>query len=177
VQSIRPIPAQITYRGLLQERLAHACLRAARRDDGFTLAMVDIDDFRAVNDSYGNAAGAAVLKEIASRMKQCLRESDTVARLDGDEFALVLEGTADESAAARALDKVLAALGSPLYVNGERVAIELSIGACIYTANSAREDALLRCAEFALAAAKSAGGNCYRFFSQAAAPRDPASEH
>jgi diguanylate cyclase (GGDEF)-like protein len=169
MQSATAISSSLnTYRGLLLERLANAQRRAARRDDGFTLAIVDIDDLGAVNDSYGSAAGAAILRELGSRMKERLRDGDTVARLDGDEFALVLDGAADEGAGSKALEKVLAALASPVYVEGERVRIELSIGACVYPMDSADEGELLRCAEFALASAKAAGGNRYRFFKHAA---------
>jgi diguanylate cyclase (GGDEF)-like protein len=159
--------APISHRDLLLERLADARRRAARRDQGFTLAVVDLDDFGAVNDSYGNAAGAAVLRTVGARIKECLRESDIVARLDGDKFALLLDGAADENAGAKALEKVLAVLESPVYVDGERLLIELSAGASVYPTDAGDEEELLRRAQVALASAKGAGGNCYRFFSRA----------
>jgi diguanylate cyclase (GGDEF)-like protein len=177
MQSTTAISSVITYRGLLLERLANVQRRASQRDDGFTLAIVDCDDFGAVNDSYGNAAGAAVLRELASRMKERLRDSDTVARLDGDRFALVLDGAADQGAASKALDKVLSALASPVYVEGERVLIELSVGACVYPTDSGEEAELLRRAEFALASAKGVGGNCYRFYNPPAGPRSSANDN
>jgi diguanylate cyclase (GGDEF)-like protein len=113
-------------RALLRDRLQHALRRQARRDPDLALLLIDLDDFKDVNDGYGHAAGDLVLCEVTARLRDCLRTGDTLARLGGDEFAVILEdGGADE--AEHIAHRVISAVHAPFDLpNGETVAVGAS---------------------------------------------------
>jgi diguanylate cyclase (GGDEF)-like protein len=152
-------------RALFFDRLDHTLAYSARRAEGFAVAYLDVDRFKSINDSFGHAAGDAVLKEVAHRLKRCVRAEDTVARLSGDEFAIVLAGAGRVDAARGVLKKIIAAFRPGVRIAQRIVPVTVSIGACLHPVDGKDAQTLLRCADGAMYQAKSAGGNCWRFIS------------
>jgi len=146
----------LANRALFRDRIEHALATSALDGDEVAVLMVDLDNFKTVNDSLGHTRGDAVLVEVAGRLTASLRPADTVARLGGDEFAVLLEGAPREEVLATA-DRVGAALAAPLAVDGTDVPVTASIG--VATGARAGHDAedLLRNAATAMYAAKEAG--------------------
>ena len=149
-------------RGLFLDRLAQALHQAARRNEPLTVAILDIDRFKDTNTRHGHLGGDAVLQAVAARTRGCIRETDTVARIGGDEFALVLSG-AGEAQAAPVLEKIVAANAAPVPFGEDRIQVTVSVGACAGLGDAAGAEDLRRHADAAMYAAKSAGGNCYVF--------------
>jgi diguanylate cyclase (GGDEF)-like protein len=143
-------------RALLRDRLEHALSRLARRGEQIALLMLDLDDFKAVNDRLGHHVGDRALVAAGSRLVSCVREADTPARLGGDEFAVLLEGVADEDAAVEVARRVCDALRSPVQIDGDHVTLGASIGVVV-AEEGASADELLRAADAALYRAKDAG--------------------
>ncbi|MEN8197717.1 MAG: diguanylate cyclase, partial [Pseudomonadota bacterium] len=123
------------------------------------LMFVDLDGFKAVNDTFGHAAGDAVLKEAAERIKGCLRTGDTVARLQGDEFIVLTPDLEEAAHAMTVAQKVLKALAVPYSVDGSDTTIQGSIGVSIYPVDGRTPEVLLHQADKAMYAAKNAGKN------------------
>ena len=124
----------VPNRAVFAERLAGLMQRARREGDRFTAVLVDVNEFKLVNDQHGHAAGDAVLREIAQRLQHAVRDGDTVARLGGDEFGVLLAGTAMPPAVAHALRKLADAFEPPVLLpDGQPIAVTVSIGACIRT--------------------------------------------
>jgi len=152
-------------RTLFFDRLEHTLAYSTRRAEGFAVAYLDVDRFKGINDDFGHAAGDAVLKEVAYRLKRCVRAEDTVARLSGDEFAILLAGAGRADAAQGVLNKIVAAFRPGMRIAQRIVPVTVSIGACLYPLDGKDGQTLLRCADGAMYEAKSAGSNCWRFFS------------
>ena len=150
-------------RSLFLDRLGQALRHASRRDEQLTLAILDIDRFRDTNNSYGHMAGDAVLQVVAARTRACVREADTVARIGGDELAIILVGTA-ETDAAGVLAKVVAANAAPVRYDETEIHATVSVGASGYPHDARQEEALRKQADGAMYAAKAAGGNRYVFY-------------
>ncbi len=151
-------------RRLLEDRLKQALFRAERREARVAVLLIDLDDFKQVNDSAGHRAGDAVLREVAMRLGACVRKADTLARHGGDEFVVVmgdLEGDADCSVVA---EKIHRALAAPVSVDGAAYTLGASIGIAVYPGDGGESDALLRNADAAMYRAKQLGRNHYRFF-------------
>ncbi len=151
-------------RSLFLDRLAQALRHAARRNEEFTVAIMDLDRFRDTNSRFGHLGGDAVLEAVALRTRGCLRDVDTVARIGGDEFALILVDTGGE-AAASVLDKVVATNAARVRFENQAIPASVSIGACCYPRDAATEQDLLKGADRAMYAAKHGGGNRCRFYS------------
>jgi diguanylate cyclase (GGDEF)-like protein/PAS domain S-box-containing protein len=149
-------------RRLFLDRLDLALRQAARSGEPLVLALLDLDRFRDANNRYGHLAGDAVLQAVAARTKACLRETDTVARIGGDEFALILPG-ADQPQAGAVLGKVAAANAAPVIFEGAAIPSGVSIGACSYPGGGQDGEELRGRADLAMYEAKSSGGNCLRF--------------
>lgn len=141
-------------RSLFQDRLERAILSAERAHAGFALLYIDIDRFKAVNDSLGHQAGDQVLCEIAARIASALRKSDTLARLGGDEFTVILEGINSRTDASRVAHKVVANCGAPYRVRGAPVALSVSVGIGLYPYDGTDPVALLNEADRAMYSAK-----------------------
>jgi len=151
-------------RTLFLDRLDQALIRARRGVERFAVAVLDVDRFKAVNDTLGHAVGDEVLRLVARRLLACVREVDTVARLGGDEFALLLLGVADEGAAARALDKIVAAFQRALPLPVGDIPGAVSAGACIWGAEGSDGLAMLQLADAAMYVVKRRGGNGYHVY-------------
>jgi diguanylate cyclase (GGDEF)-like protein/PAS domain S-box-containing protein len=147
-------------RSLFLDRLGQALRQATRRKEEFTVAILDIDRFRDTNNRFGHLAGDAVLQAVAHRTRACVREADTVARIGGDEFALILSGT-NPSDAARVLEKIVAANAAPLRFEDLDLAVSVSVGAATYPWDGSSELALRKRADCRMYEAKRAGGTRY----------------
>ena len=148
-------------RTLLSDRLSQETARAQRGARHFALALFDLDGFKAVNDTYGHAAGDALLAEVASRARASVRTSDTVGRLGGDEFLAILPETSREGAL-QAAEKLRAALERPYAIGRNEVRITASVGASLFPEHGKDTDQLYRAADAALYAAKREGKNRVR---------------
>jgi len=150
-------------RVLLGEHLEHALARVERGEIVAT-HLFDLDHFKNVNDSLGHPAGDKLLKMVAERLQGLIREADTVARMGGDEFAIVQVGIAQPSDATSLAQRVIEAVGKPFEIDGNQVTIGTSIGIAISPADGTNPDSLLRNADLALYRAKSGGRGTLRFF-------------
>jgi len=151
-------------RRLLDDRLRQALHLAQRRDARVAVMLIDLDDFKEVNDRLGHRAGDAALREVAGRLAACVRKADTLARQGGDEFVLVIPDVALEADCQVVADKILRALDSPVRVDGEDLRLGASIGISVYPADAGDGEALLRNADAAMYRAKRGGGRQYRYY-------------
>jgi diguanylate cyclase (GGDEF)-like protein len=126
------------------------------------VALFDLDGFKAVNDTLGHAAGDGLLFEVARRARECVRESDTLGRLGGDEFLAILPEAGREGAL-HVAEKIRVALAAPYSISGKPVSISASLGIALYPEHGEDADALFRAADAALYGAKHAGRNCTQF--------------
>lgn len=140
-----------------EDRLQHAIARARRENRTFALLFLDLDGFKAINDTYGHHAGDEVLATIAQRLATVLRDSDTTARMGGDEFAALLEGDISAGAARGVAEKLIAAIDTPL--PGFTLSVSASVGMALYPWDGTDADTLLRCADQAMYRAKRLGKN------------------
>jgi diguanylate cyclase (GGDEF)-like protein/PAS domain S-box-containing protein len=153
-------------RRLLDDRLRQALHLAQRRDRRVAAMVVDLDDFKRVNDELGHRAGDAVLREAAERLVACVRKADTLARQGGDEFVIVVPDLAQDADCGVVAEKILRALEPPFRADGREFRIGASIGISIYPADAGDGDALLRNADAAMYRAKQSGRNHFRFYAR-----------
>jgi diguanylate cyclase (GGDEF)-like protein/PAS domain S-box-containing protein len=151
----------VPNRNLLADRMRQSMSQARRSEAMMAICYLDLDGFKPINDRYGHDAGDAVLVEIAQRLKGQLRSGDTVARIGGDEFVLLLLGLHADEDCVVALERILAAVAAPIGVAGNEVQVSASLGATIYPRDDADADTLLRHADQAMYLAKQAGRNRY----------------
>ena len=156
-------------RTLLRDRLHSALGRAFYNQSSIALLMVDLDNFKRINDTIGHHAGDAVLVSIANRLRASLRRSDTVARMGGDEFVVMLEDIHTVYEAERITQKLVDAIRQPITINNEVHSITASVGICIYPERAEDEETLLRNADAAMYYAKADGRNSYQLFSESMA--------
>jgi diguanylate cyclase (GGDEF)-like protein len=158
----------LSNRAVLREKMAESLARLRRGGRGFNLFMLDLDIFKAVNDSLGHPVGDELLKVVARRLVSCLRETDTVARLGGDEFAILAtaEGDQRESATATA-NRLLEAVSAPYAFDDHRLDISTSIGIALAPEHGTDVDQLIKSADLALYKAKVGGRNTHRIFEAA----------
>jgi diguanylate cyclase (GGDEF)-like protein len=152
---------QLANRSLFHNRLDHV-LKSRR--PGACVLLLDVDDFKAVNDSHGHHAGDQLLKAVAERLRSCVREGDTAARLGGDEFALLLDRAAGEADALVVADRLLRDFDARIEVAGERLNVHVSLGIAMGVPGNDNPDELLRRADVALYEAKRRGKSQYCFF-------------
>ncbi|MYM70486.1 EAL domain-containing protein [Pseudoduganella sp. FT55W] len=151
-------------RHMFQDRLQQEIKKARREGSQLALLFIDLDGFKAVNDTLGHQQGDAVLVEAARRIGLCVRSSDTVARLGGDEFTVILSGLEQADGIDRIVQAMLALLGRPFALDGAQPSISASVGIALYPADAAAPDDLLRSADQAMYAAKQGGRNRYSYF-------------
>jgi diguanylate cyclase (GGDEF)-like protein/PAS domain S-box-containing protein len=146
-------------RFLMIDRLSRIIIRSQRANTKFALLFMDVDHFKEVNDSHGHEFGDLLLKAVAQRLVGSVRQSDTVARIGGDEFVIILEAARKISDAERAALKVQQALEKSFVIEGHEVNGTASIGISFYPQNGLDADTLLRAADYAMYMAKRGGGN------------------
>ncbi len=149
---------------LFQDRLDQALARARRAQTLVAVVFLDLDRFKGVNDFYGHAFGDLVLRAAAQRTVGCIRESDTAARIGGDEFALVIPDLHEPQDAVTVTEKVVRSLSQPLVVEGKSVDVSASAGVALYPLDAIDPDRLIKAADAAVYRAKEGGGGVYRFF-------------
>ncbi|MGB5079212.1 MAG: sensor domain-containing diguanylate cyclase [Burkholderiales bacterium] len=149
-------------RNLLHDRLSLAMATAGRTRDGFALLYIDIDHFKLVNDSFGHDAGDELLRQIAARMQASLRQTDTLARMGGDEFVAILEQILDPGLAGKMAEKLLASCRGDYELRGNRVHVTMSVGLSLYPRDGQEADILLKRADLAMYRAKATGKNRYQ---------------
>jgi len=142
---------------VLDDRLRHAIATSRRQKQRFALMFLDLDHFKSINDTYGHLAGDAVLRGVASRLQYVLRDSDTVARIGGDEFVIVQPNIGSTSDVFDLSRRLLEAFEKPLTIDGREFPIGVSIGIAIYPDDAADASALLERADSALYRAKAEG--------------------
>lgn len=151
-------------RNLALDRLQQATVEAERRARHVALLLLDIDGFKLINDSLGHTLGDEVLRALAHRLQETVREGDTVARLSGDEFALILNDLAAPADAALVANKLFIALNRPFPLNGHEIFVGVSVGIAVFPDDSRNAEELLRNADVAVYRAKDAGRNAYQFY-------------
>lgn len=156
----------VPNRILFRDRLEHAIHLAERDNASFTLMFIDLNGFKQVNDNFGHDAGDAIIRICAERLNACLRRSDSVARMGGDEFTLLLQKIAVNTDVAHIAEKVIAAIEQPAEINGHEVVVGCSIGIAIYPQAGRDADTLLKHADMAMYKAKQEEGSSYRFFTE-----------
>lgn len=151
-------------RALFDDRLQQAVSQARRDQTRLALLFVDLDEFKAINDTHGHHVGDLLLVAAAQRMEDCVRNVDTVGRLGGDEFVVLLTHVEEEQDALMVAEKICKTLNQPFELDGRRIHISASIGAAIYPAHGSDELTLARSADAAMYLSKEEGGNRVRLY-------------
>jgi diguanylate cyclase (GGDEF)-like protein len=154
----------LATRILLDDRLNAAVEAARRHQTGLALLMVDLDQFKEINDTFGHHGGDEVLRITAERLMQAVRKSDTVARMGGDEFLVLLADLNDPLMAEGIAAKIVKSLAEPIPFEKHEVPISVSVGVCTSAARGLDAEALLKSADDALYKAKASGRNCLHVF-------------
>ena len=151
-------------RNLFRDRLSRALIGARRNERLLALMYLDLDNFKAINDTLGHEMGDRLLKAVAVRLETCLRENDTIARLGGDEFTVILEDIAHIEQIDTVIQKILNAFRQPMELDGQEVFVSTSIGISVFPHAGSDVESLLKCADIAMYRAKGAGRNTFQFF-------------
>ncbi|MGH8973658.1 MAG: EAL domain-containing protein [Acidimicrobiia bacterium] len=154
----------LANRALLNDRLEHALARQARSGGLLGMIMLDLDDFKAINDSLGHRAGDELLVSVADRLRACTREADTLARLGGDEFAILLEDLHDPAEAVSVTERVLEALSARFFFEGQSFPVSASLGLALAGADAATLDDVIRDADVAMYLTKNSAKGGYTVF-------------
>ena len=141
---------QIPNRYLLFNRLEHLISQSERNKSSFALLYIDLDKFKVINDTKGHTFGDKVLREIADRLKKSIRNSDTVARIGGDEFIILLENINNKGDVLIMVDTLIINLNSPIDINGDKLEVSCSVGVSIYPDEGTTADALIAVADKAM---------------------------
>ncbi|WP_148207836.1 putative bifunctional diguanylate cyclase/phosphodiesterase [Methylotenera mobilis] len=149
------------------DTLKNSIALARRHETKLALLLLDLNGFKAINDTLGHYVGDLLLQGVAQRLRECMRETDCVARIGGDEFTMILSDIYDEEDAAAATSKIIESIGRPFLVDGRVLDVGVSIGIGIYPTDADNLESLVRNADVAMYQAKAEIGvqNTYRFFS------------
>jgi diguanylate cyclase (GGDEF)-like protein/PAS domain S-box-containing protein len=153
-------------RVLLRDRIRQAIAQAHRNGSRVAVLFLDLDRFKTINDSLGHQLGDRLLQSVASRILVCVREGDTVARVGGDEFVIVIPAIMSASDASAVAAKILEVLGSAFHLHGNDLHVDASIGLSLYPADGADAETLMRNADTAMYHAKDSGRANYKFFTR-----------
>jgi diguanylate cyclase (GGDEF)-like protein len=153
-------------RSMFSRSLTQSISEAHRYERRLAVAFLDLDRFKQINDTLGHEAGDQLLQEVATRLKGCVRDSDTVARLGGDEFVVLLPELADEKYASIVAQKILAAAAKPFTLMGQEFRVTVSIGISSYPQDGLDEQTLTKRADIAMYQAKAEGRNNFKFYSE-----------
>ncbi|HEX7166771.1 MAG TPA: EAL domain-containing protein [Acidimicrobiales bacterium] len=166
-QALHDALTGLPNRPLIEDRV-HQAIRAARRTNGgLTLMFVDLDRFKNVNDTLGHTAGDALIRQAAARLSAAVRSEDTLARMGGDEFVLLLPGTSDRDAAEGVAEKLIGSLREPFHIDGRQLYISCSVGIASWPDHGEDYEHLLLHADAAMYEAKARGRNTFAFHSGA----------
>lgn len=154
-------------RRMFQDCLDHSIVKAHRNGLPVALMLIDLDRFKEVNDTLGHDKGDLLLVEAARRISECVRESDTVARMGGDEFTVILPELDDVSIVERIAQNIIARLAKPFQLGADSAYVSASIGISLHPADAADAKNLLKNADQAMYAAKNGGRNCFSYFTTA----------
>ncbi len=154
----------IPNRLLFNDRLDRALQRAERGDTPFALLYVDLDGFKSVNDTHGHDVGDKLVQGIAARLNQCIRRTDSVARIGGDEFTVLLEKVNSTNDTITIAQKIIDVIAEPFNINGQQMHVGSSIGIAVYPEAGRDATTLLKHADMAMYEAKATQGSNYRFF-------------
>ena len=153
-------------RVLLEDRMRQAIQRAKRNRHKVAVLMVDIDYFKRINDSLGHTAGDSLLDAIAKKLCSAVRQTDTVARMGGDEFVIVMPEFRDEKDAVRCAESIIQKVSTPTMLGNREVNVTVSVGLCIFPDCASDADSLLKNADAAMYEAKEGGRNSFHVFNQ-----------
>ena len=154
----------LANRGLFKERLHEACQRVRRSGRNLAVLYIDLDRFKLLNESLGHEAADALLREVSRRLSMTLTEANTIARLSGDEFVVLLDAYGSLSSLAHLGSRVLQRIRKPMIIDEQELVISASIGVSLLPDNSRDAEVLLRQANIAMQQAKHLGGNTLQFF-------------
>jgi len=171
-QALHDALTGLANRTLFNERIEQAILEAAREGSQVAVLVMDLDNFKEVNDSLGHHAGDVLLAELGSRVSAVVRAVDTVARLGGDEFGILLRKAGGREEAIQAIERICQAVERPVTVQGLPLSVEASIGVTLYPDDGREVDALLQRADVAMYGAKESNSS-YVFYDEALDHRDP----
>jgi diguanylate cyclase (GGDEF)-like protein/PAS domain S-box-containing protein len=155
-QALHDALTDLPNRTLLHDRLEHAVKTAKRTGKPLALLLLDLDRFKVINDTLGHPVGDVLLRDVAARLAAQLRESDTIARIGGDEFAVLLPAGGGLKRAMRVAHRLLASLEQPFEIDGLVLEVGLSVGIALYPDHATQPAALLQCADIAMYMAKQA---------------------
>ncbi len=155
----------LANRVLFKDHLDLAIAQAKRNKKMLAVMFLDMDRFKVVNDTLGHVIGDSLLKKVASRLKSCLREGDTLARQGGDEFTLLLPQIDDREDAIRTAEKMIKSFDVPFQIDGHELYVSISIGIALYPADGESIDALIKNADIAMYDSKAKGRNRFQIYS------------
>ncbi len=153
-------------RTMFFDRLKQALAQARRHGRAVGVIFLDLDRFKAVNDEFGHEIGDALLRTVADRISQCVRATDTVARLSGDEFTMILQDLERGQDAGHVAQKILEALSQPVEFKGRSIITQASLGIALYPFDETDPNLLITQADRCMYRAKERGGHCYQFVSE-----------
>jgi diguanylate cyclase (GGDEF)-like protein len=148
---------------LFYDRLNLAITKARRDKESIAVLFLDLDGFKAINDTFGHDVGDALLREVSRRIMACVRDSDTVARMGGDEFTVILCGARAPNSNDRVAKEIIEAIANPFVLNGKSCSVSASIGIALYPDNGETAEQLVKISDATMYLAKHSGKNCYRF--------------
>lgn len=154
----------LVNRNLFHDRMAQALTLARRQARKVALLYIDLDRFKPINDTFGHEVGDLVLQEVAGRLSASVRKSDTVARIGGDEFIVVLQGLQDKQEAVPSAQKIINAMLRPFVAAGREHLLGASVGISCFPDDGVDMDTLIKKADDAMYHVKNQGGGCFRFF-------------
>ena len=163
-QSFHDMLTGLPNRLLLEDRMKQATAHMVRTQAPIAVLFIDLDRFKDINDALGHAAGDRLLQEVAERLARCVRDGDTVARLSGDEFVVLLASLHDAQDAALVAAKIVRTISEPCLISGKELHVSLSIGIAIFPTDGQNMDELLRNADTAMHYAKQDGCSRFSFF-------------
>jgi len=165
-QAYHDLLTKLPNRALLRDRLSLAISQAKRDDESLAVMFLDLDRFKNINDSLGHMIGDELLQQVSTRLKDCIREGDTLARFGGDEFTLMLPKLHNEREdAVKLANKISSSLKEPFNVDGHELYVSASIGIAMYPQDGTNIESLIKHADVAMYHVKGQGKNGYQFYS------------
>jgi diguanylate cyclase (GGDEF)-like protein/PAS domain S-box-containing protein len=153
-------------RTLLQDRLSKAVVSARRHKEKVAVLFLDVDGFKTINDSLGHTFGDRLLQQLATRLQTCAREQDTVCRLGGDEFLIVLGSVEEDLDAAVVAERIARSVNAPFEIEGQMLNVTCSIGISMFPEHGEDAETLIKSADAAMYSSKDCGRNTFRFFTE-----------